>query len=57
MEKLSAVFTRERECKHSVRYKPIDETGETITSLVYIKKQLLSDLNYPNKLKITIEKC
>jgi len=51
---VKAKFKRERECKHSVRYIAVDAEGENISSVIYINKTALKDLNNPAIVTVTI---
>ena len=53
-KEVKAMFVRERECKHSVRYVNVDEGDKLITPTIYITRTTLADLGNPNKLMITV---
>lgn len=53
---IKAKFTKERECKHSIRYQADDEIGRSISTIIYIKKEALDELDNPEKVTISIER-
>ncbi len=48
-------FKRERVCRHTIRYTPIDKAAEKIGVVFYIKNETLEALTNPNEITITIE--
>ena len=51
---VSALFKKERQCKHSLRYTPVDEEGKKITAVVYLMNDSVIELNNPAEILITI---
>ncbi len=54
MKKVSGQFKRERECKHSVRYAPINEEAKAISSIIYVGKKCLATLMNPTIIRVDI---
>ena len=52
---VKATFVKERECKHSVRYKPICDIGRSITAVLYLMNTVLEELGRPESIELTIE--
>ena len=52
---IKATFKKERECKHSTRYVPVDEIGESISAVIYVSKVALTELGNPKAVTVTVE--
>ncbi len=53
---ISAKFKRERSCKNSIRYKPIDDEGKRITSVIYLMNDSVVALSQPDVISVTMTK-
>jgi hypothetical protein len=53
--KLTGTFKKERGCKQSVRYIAADDVADTMTSVVYVRKEALTIMQNPEFIKITME--
>jgi len=51
---LHGCFERERACKHSVRYKPINGMSREIASIIYINNEALRFLDNPSRIWIVV---
>lgn len=52
---IKAKFKKEKTCKHSIRFKPVDEVGEGMSSAIYIKNDALTELKNPEEIIVQIE--
>lgn len=55
MNKITVTFKKERSCKHSVRYAPVDDSAKDVTSIIYIKKITLEQLGNPEFIEVSLE--
>ena len=53
--KIKAKFKKERACKHSTRYIPVDDVGKGVTAVIYVNKIALNDLGDPATVTVTVE--
>ena len=51
-----AVLKFERNCKHSVVYKPVDDESKFILTSFYVSHPVVEALGRPDQIEITIEK-
>ena len=54
ISRTSAILTKEKEKKNSVRYVEV-ESDDEIFGTVYMRKGPLAQMNYPEKIKLIVE--
>jgi hypothetical protein len=54
-QKLTAVFTVEKETKNTIRYQEVVSTEPPVVGTIYIQKYAANKLGNPSKITVTVE--
>lgn len=55
LESSEVRFDKLYDCKHSIRYKPHDETASSVSGAFYLMKETYESLDCPEVITITVQ--